>query len=74
MSSTGRCFDVGVTVRAALARFKQSGEPFAGSTDPRSAGNGSLMRLAPVVLFFHPDHDAAIHHAGESLEDNARRR
>jgi len=66
MSSNGRCFDVGVTVRAALARFKQSGEPFAGSTDPRSAGNGSLMRLAPVVLFFHPDHDAAIHHAGES--------
>ena len=66
MSSNGRCFDIGITVRGALARFKQSGEPFAGSTDPRSAGNGSLMRLAPVVLFFHPDHDAAIHHAGES--------
>jgi ADP-ribosyl-[dinitrogen reductase] hydrolase len=66
MSSNGRCFDIGGTVRDALTRFKHSGEPFAGSTDPYSAGNGSLMRLAPVVLFFHPDRDAAVHHAGES--------
>jgi ADP-ribosyl-[dinitrogen reductase] hydrolase len=66
MSSNGRCFDIGVTVRSALARFKRKGDPFAGSTDPHSAGNGSLMRLAPVVLFFHPDQEAAIHHAGES--------
>src|SRR4029078_6250144 len=55
MSSNGRCFDIGITVRGALARFKQSGQPYSGSTDPRSAGNGSLMRLAPVVLFAFPD-------------------
>ena len=30
--------------------FKQSGDPFAGSTSPRIAGNGSLMRLAPVAI------------------------
>ena len=50
LSSTGGCFDIGITVRAALARFEATGEPFAGSTDPQTAGNGSLMRLAPVVL------------------------
>lgn len=49
-SCTGRCFDIGNTVRAALARFKLTGYPIAGSEDPYSAGNGSLMRLAPVAI------------------------
>ncbi|MBY0401993.1 ADP-ribosylglycohydrolase family protein, partial [Myxococcota bacterium] len=52
-SATGFCFDIGNTVRAALARFQSTGDPFAGSTEPDTAGNGALMRLAPVVLFFH---------------------
>ena len=52
LSSTGRCFDIGNTVRAALSRFEHGGEPYAGSTDPGSAGNGSLMRLAPVPMYF----------------------
>lgn len=54
LSSTGVCFDIGMTVRAALNRYLDDGEPYAGSAHPESAGNGSLMRLAPVVLFFHP--------------------
>jgi ADP-ribosyl-[dinitrogen reductase] hydrolase len=40
LSSTGRCFDIGMTVRGALARFRQLGNPFAGLPDPMSAGNG----------------------------------
>jgi ADP-ribosyl-[dinitrogen reductase] hydrolase len=57
-SSNGRCFDIGNTVRGALARFKQSGDPIAGSTDPMSAGNGSLMRLAPVAIRYWDDEAA----------------
>ncbi|MEA1071729.1 ADP-ribosylglycohydrolase family protein [Sphingomonas sp. LY160] len=49
-SCTGHCFDIGITVSSALNRFKQDGNPYAGSTDPKSAGNGSLMRLAPVAI------------------------
>lgn len=49
-SCTGRCFDIGITTREALARFTRSGDPYAGSIDPMSAGNGSLMRLAPVAI------------------------
>ncbi|WP_299307631.1 ADP-ribosylglycohydrolase family protein [uncultured Croceicoccus sp.] len=49
-SCTGTCFDIGITTRQALARFKRRGDPVAGSSDPQSAGNGSLMRLAPVAL------------------------
>jgi ADP-ribosyl-[dinitrogen reductase] hydrolase len=55
LSSTGDCFDIGMTVKAALQRFETTKEPFAGSVDPSTAGNGALMRLAPVVLFFYPD-------------------
>lgn len=46
------CFDIGATVRAALDRYQQDGDPFAGSDDPRSGGNGSLMRLAPAAVRF----------------------
>ena len=66
LGSIGRCFDIGITTRDALLRFQSTGDPFAGSTDPWSAGNGSLMRLAPVPMFFYPDADAAIHWSGES--------
>lgn len=52
LSSTGRCFDIGSTTRDALLRFERTGNPCAGSTDRRSAGNGSIMRLAPVPLFY----------------------
>ncbi len=49
-SCTGRCFDIGITTQEALSRWKKTGDPIAGSTDPRTAGNGSLMRLAPVAI------------------------
>lgn len=51
LSSTGRCFDIGMTVSRALRSFETTGMPFAGSTDSETAGNGSLMRLAPVPIF-----------------------
>jgi ADP-ribosylglycohydrolase len=52
LSSTGDCFDIGGTVFDALLRFERTGEPYCGSTHPLSAGNGSIMRLAPVPLFY----------------------
>lgn len=66
LSPTGTCFDIGNTVAGALARFERTGNPWAGSTDLYTAGNGSIMRLAPVVLFHYPDLQAAVHWAGES--------
>jgi ADP-ribosyl-[dinitrogen reductase] hydrolase len=66
LSSNGRCFDIGNTTRAALQRFKRTGDPFSGSTDSFSAGNGSLMRLAPVTLFYYPDRDLTWFYTAES--------
>jgi ADP-ribosylglycohydrolase len=66
MSSTDRCFDIGNTVSGALRKFEATGEPFAGSTDPHTAGNGSIMRLAPVPMVYVDDPALAIQQAGES--------
>ena len=54
-SWSGDCFDIGNTTCQALTRYLRTGDPVAGSTDPLSAGNGSLMRLAPVALRFRHD-------------------
>ena len=56
-SCTGHCFDIGNTTRAALTRYERTGDPLAGSTDPHSAGNGSLMRLSPVALRYWDDRE-----------------
>lgn len=56
-SCTGHCFDIGITTRQALAKWKRSGGPLAGSNDPMTAGNGSLMRLAPVAIRHFRDRD-----------------
>jgi ADP-ribosyl-[dinitrogen reductase] hydrolase len=66
LSSTGRCFDIGGTTGAALRRFESTGKPFAGPTDAQSAGNGSLMRLAPVPMSAYPDERRAIRLAAQS--------
>jgi ADP-ribosyl-[dinitrogen reductase] hydrolase len=66
LRSTGRCFDIGNTVRQALERFERTREPYCGSTDPWSAGNGSIMRLTPVPLFFSQNPHEAIATSGES--------
>lgn len=68
MASNGRCFDIGNTVSAALRQFERTGNPFAGSTDPYTAGNGSLMRLAPVPLYYARNPAEAIEKAGESSQ------
>lgn len=66
LSSTGVCFDIGNTVREALERFEMSREPFCGSISRKASGNGSLMRLAPVPLFFAANPQEAIIRSGDS--------
>ena len=60
LSSTGRCFDIGNTTAGALWRFEKGQEPYSGSQCRNTAGNGSLMRLAPVPLFYEADPALAI--------------
>ncbi|WP_456686979.1 ADP-ribosylglycohydrolase family protein [Bradyrhizobium sp. P5_C11_2] len=64
-SCTGSCFDIGITTRKALESFRRTGDPIAGPVDRRTAGNGSIMRLAPVALRYWNNN--------ERLKDAARR-
>jgi ADP-ribosyl-[dinitrogen reductase] hydrolase len=66
LSSTGTCFDIGDTVRAALVRYQSHGDPYAGDTNPRSAGNGAIMRLAPIPIFYYADPNDLSRYAIES--------
>lgn len=66
MSSNGECFDIGITVTTALKKYLYSKEPFSGSVDERSSGNGSIMRLAPIPMFYWGSAEDCIYYAGES--------
>ena len=58
-SVNGRCFDIGITTRTAIERFAATGVASAGSSAADTAGNGSLVRLAPVAVFYRADGHAA---------------
>jgi ADP-ribosyl-[dinitrogen reductase] hydrolase len=66
MSSTGSCFDIGCTVNSALNTYSATGNPFSGSTHPQSAGNGCIMRLAPVPMYYARKPEEAANWAMES--------
>ncbi|MEQ1691773.1 MAG: ADP-ribosylglycohydrolase family protein [Gemmatimonas sp.] len=65
-SSTGRCFDIGNIVRHSLEAFERGDAPPWGPTHEQSAGNGSLMRLAPVPIYWHREPALAISRAADS--------
>jgi ADP-ribosylglycohydrolase len=52
LSSTGECFDVDTTMKAALRRYERSQDAYSGSTSFGTAGNGSLTRVVPVALVY----------------------
>jgi ADP-ribosyl-[dinitrogen reductase] hydrolase len=66
MSSTGECFDIGATVASALNLYLKTSNPFSGSIEERSSGNGSLMRVAPIAIYYRSNADDLIRYAGQS--------
>ncbi len=64
MSSTGECFDIGRTTCNALESFRHHRNPYAGTTALSASGNGSIMRLAPIPMFFFNDIDRVDEFAG----------
>jgi len=60
MSSTGECFDIGMTTARSLNHFLLTDDPRAGVDDERQSGNGGLMRQAPIVIWNFYDWVAAM--------------
>jgi ADP-ribosyl-[dinitrogen reductase] hydrolase len=55
-SHTYTCFDIGRTTANALNAYQDMPEtPWHGQTGPYSAGNGGIMRVAPVFLLYADD-------------------
>jgi ADP-ribosyl-[dinitrogen reductase] hydrolase len=56
-------FDIGNTCSSSIHRLTQQ-QPYAGSTDDNASGNGSIMRMAPIVL---ANHSNAANCVGQSV-------
>jgi ADP-ribosyl-[dinitrogen reductase] hydrolase len=66
LSSTGKHFDIGGATRAALHRFEETGEAYPGDHAPTAAGNGPLMKLAPIPMTYAKHPQEAVNFAGLS--------
>ena len=66
MSSTGECFDIGNTTLKALNKFRTTGESYSGMTEDSSAGNGSIMRLAPIPIYYSNNPEDALKYSALS--------
>lgn len=54
-SSTGDCRGIGPTTKAAIERYRQTGNPIAGDPNPNDLSNASLVRVAPVAIRYWTD-------------------
>lgn len=59
LSVKGRCFDIGLKTSSSLADFRER-KYFVPVPDDGAAGNGSIMRLAPVPLRYAANPEQAI--------------
>lgn len=66
LGNTGTNLDMGFAVAAAIREFQDTGEACSGSPDPHTAGNGCIMRLAPIPMFFFSDLEAVERNAAAS--------
>lgn len=57
---------IGRTVANSISKYMRTKDASGGPTDPATSGNGSLMRMAPVPMFFYPDMKNAILQSAES--------
>lgn len=67
MSSRGHCFDIGNTTRNVLTTYNATGLLKRGTGDQYSAGNGTIMRLAPLSMVLGQKiHESGKRYAWES--------
>jgi ADP-ribosyl-[dinitrogen reductase] hydrolase len=65
-SSRDYAFGFGQTFMTTFHKYRRTGDPFAGCINPKRPGNGCIMRLAPIPLFFFPDEARIVYYSGES--------
>lgn len=67
MGCNQKCIGIGKTTSCSIDDyFMFHHNPLGGPVFPNTAGNGSIMRLAPVPLFYYPNKAEVIHYSGIS--------
>jgi ADP-ribosyl-[dinitrogen reductase] hydrolase len=66
MSATGHCFDIGITTARSIQNWENNGTVRSPFSSESNSGNGSIMRLAPVPVYYRNDAEAAVIKSGES--------
>nr|WP_321268296.1 ADP-ribosylglycohydrolase family protein [uncultured Sulfurimonas sp.] len=66
MSTRKKAYDIGITILRSLTYYTRTGEIVTNLNQEKNSGNGSLMRLAPVVMFYANDLDSAVAFAEKS--------
>ncbi len=66
LGSNGRCFDIGMTTSKSLKKYERDGKFATNKINEQEAGNGALMRLTPIPLFYAHDPLKALIKSGES--------
>jgi ADP-ribosyl-[dinitrogen reductase] hydrolase len=59
-------FGMGQTFMNSIIKYHMTGDPYSGAYNPKRPGNGCIMRLAPIPIFFYPDLNKIIQYSGES--------
>ncbi|MSR30691.1 MAG: ADP-ribosylglycohydrolase family protein [Gemmataceae bacterium] len=71
-SVNGRCFDIGLTTREALVNFLRDKNALTSGVRPEnSSGNGSIMRLAPVPIYFAAHFPANLRELSRLAEESS---
>lgn len=60
LGSTNVCFDIGIGTRVAVLAHKDTKNPYPTSSNDTRAGNGSLMRLAPIAMAYYNQNPAIL--------------
>ena len=66
MSCTGKMVGLGKTCWRSLIRYRRTGQAYTDIKHEKFSGNGSLMRLAPICIYYADDLDKAVHYAALS--------
>ena len=68
MSCTGKMIGLGNTCWRSLIRYKRDHKPYTDIKHEKFSGNGSLMRLAPICIYYADDITQAVHYASLSSQ------
>jgi ADP-ribosyl-[dinitrogen reductase] hydrolase len=64
-SCRDEAFGMGQTFMNSIINYHITGDPYSGIFRPNRPGNGCIMRLAPIPIFYYPDLEKIIHYFGK---------